>query len=66
MAVHTGRLKRLSRPAPLLSSPGLLSRSASWERLETSAGANKAGRYARVREREKKRDRERKADDDVT
>lgn len=60
-----GRLGR-SGPVPLLSSPGLLLRSASWERLESSAGANKAGRYAREREREEERARERKADDDVT
>lgn len=61
-AMHTGRLERLVRPAPLLSSPGLLPHSASWERLESSAGANKAERYARASEREE----ERKADDDVT
>lgn len=60
--MRTGRLERSSSPAPLLSSPGLLLRSASWERLESSAGANKAGRYARAQEREE----EREADDDVT
>lgn len=57
-----GGSERSARPAPILCSPGLLLRFASWERLESSAGANKAGRYARARERE----RERKADDDVT
>lgn len=54
--MHTDRFERLS-PAPLLSSPGLLLRSASWERLESSAGANKAGRYARAQEREEERER---------
>ena len=64
-AVHTGTLERSARPAPILCSPGLLLRCALWERLESSAGANKAGRYARARERERKTE-ERKADDDVT
>lgn len=59
--MRTGRLERSSSPAPLLSSPGLLLRSASWERLESSAGANKAGRYARAQEREEEREA-----DDVT
>lgn len=65
-AVHKVRLVRSACPAPFLSSPGLLLHSASWERLESSAGANKAGCYARTREREREIKTERDGDDDVT
>lgn len=51
------RLERSARSP--LSSPGLLLRFASWERLESSAGANKAGHYARPQERVDERERER-------
>lgn len=56
-------------PATSLSFPGLLLCSASRERLESSAGANKAGHYATGWESKKERERresKRKADDDVT